>query len=206
MREQPQGQRAGGGGVVVGLGARLDSQPLGLGPGRGELLGGRRAVLLGRLGGLGQDLVPLGLGGLEKHADLLARVGDRLPGLPRGVGQPCVGLGQRTRRRVAVGRGLVVEATRLGLEHLGQSGRLGRLLLRLAAQLVGHLLGVQQQLRSRRTVRRLVTGLGVCVWVDRLHSVHQVLVQPTLPPTGSVPRRLATRGAYCANGLGCDPS
>ena len=122
----------------------------------------------------------------DRHTALLGGVDDAAGAWPQADA-----LGQRPGGCVAVGRGLVVEATRLGLEHLGQCGCLGRLLLGLAAQLVGHLLGMQQQLRSRRTVRRLVTGLAARVWVDRLHSVHQVLVRRISPPTGSVPRRLA---------------
>ena len=44
------------------------------------------------------------------------------------------------------------------------------------------------------------------MWVDRLHSVHQVLVQPTRPPQAPYLVGSRTRGAYCANGPGCDPS
>ena len=108
--EQPQGQRPGRGDASVGLEPGLEAQPLGLGAGRGELLGCDGAVALGRLGGLADDAVPLGLGGLQQHPDLLAGVGDRLAGLLGGVGEPGLGLRERAGRGVVVGGGLVVEA------------------------------------------------------------------------------------------------
>ena len=209
--EQPEGHRPGRGDASVSLEPGLQAQPLGLGAGPGQLLGGGGAVALGGLGGLADDAVALGLRGLQQHPDLLAGIGDRLACLLRGVGEPGLGHGERAGRGVVVGGGLVVEAACLGLEHLGQRGRLGGLLLGLAAQLVGHLLGMEQQLggsgsvrrlRGRRLHGRLRGRLGARVWVDRLHSVHQVLVQPTLPPTGSVPRRLTYPRSILRQGPG----
>ena len=115
-----------------------------------------------------------------------------------------LGLGAGTPGGLAVDSRLLVQPSRLGLEHLSERGRLGGLLLGLAAQLVGHLLGMQQQLSSRSAVRwlvaRLLTHLGAGVWVDRLHSVHRVLSADCCPPQAPYLVGSRTRGAYCAIG------
>ena len=178
--------------------------------GAGDLVEGGGPLALGELVRLGDDPVPLGLGRLEQHADLLARVADGLAGLARRIGEQGLRLGAGPAGGLPVGGRLVVQPPRLGLEHLGQRGRLGGLLLGLVAQLVGHLLGVQQQLGSRRAVgrlrarvrARLRVRLGARMWVDRLHSVHQVLVRRPRPPQAPYLVGSRTRGAYCPDHLG----
>ena len=175
----------------VGLEPGLHAQSLGLGAGRGQLLGGDGSVALGGLGGLAEDAVALGLRGLQQHPNLLARVGDRLAGLPRGVGEPGLGLGERAGRGVAVGGGLVVEAARLGLEHLGhaRSPRRPAAPPGCAARRppAGHAAAAgQQRFRAPapRSTRRPSVGRSPAFRSSGPCPADS-------PPTGSVPRRLA---------------
>ena len=191
---------------AVGLGRRLDAQPLGLGTVPPSSWSGGSPVALGRLVRLGDDLVPLGLGGLEQHPDLLARVGDDWRASLRRVGEPASAWASA---RAAASRS--VAASSCSRRDSASS---------IWASAVASAACCSAWLRSSSATCWACsnswaaavpcvdwpTGLSASassrLWVDRLHSVHQVLVRRPRPPQAPYLVGSRTRGAYCAIALG----
>ena len=184
---------AAGASRAVGGGRRLEAQSLRLGAVAGELVDGGEPARARRPFASAMIWCRWASAASSSIRDLLARVGDGLAGLVGRVGEPGLGLGAGPAGGLTVGGRLVVQPPGLGLEQSGASAVASRPAARpgCAARRppAGRAAAAGQPPCRGSSLRpwppRVLRVRLVRLWVDRLHSVHQVLVRRPRPPQAS---------------------